>query len=170
VKDSGEYARLQTQCRAILDDLHVPQTYSLDAILCWVERLRERPLILKELPGQGALAGVCGLWLAAEDSDFVFYEARTAGLHREHIILHEIGHMLCDHRRAVHSRLDSGLGGLLGDRYPRLIQHLMARTSYTTLEEQQAEMLATLIQSSRRPPRPAGALGQLGAFLGVSEG
>lgn len=164
---TGEYVRLQARCRKILDDLHVPQPYHLNAILRWTEGLRDRPLVLKELPQQAAVAGACGLWLGTDDMDFVFYEARTAPLHREHIILHEIGHMLSDHHHATRSDIDSGLENLLSDLQPHLIKRLMARTSYTTVEEQEAEMLASLMHSSGKPPRSGGALGRLGALLGV---
>lgn len=164
---SSEYVLLRIQCQEILDALQVPQTYSLDAILRWLENLRQRPLVLKELPEQIELAGACGLWLGTDDADFVFYEARTAPLHREHIILHEIGHILCDHHHAVHR----GIGGfedLLSGLQPHLIRRLMARTGYTTVEEQEAEMIASLLHSTRKTIRPRGALGRLGAFLGVS--
>lgn len=167
MKSTDEYARLQAQCQKVLTDLHVPQVYSLEAILSWMEGLRDRRLVLKELPQQAALAGACGLWLGTEDADFVFYEARTAPLHREHIILHEIGHMLADHHHAADTGIDGGLEGLLSDLHPHLIKRLMARTSYTTIEEQEAEMLASLMHRTGRRPLPGGALGRLGAFLGV---
>jgi hypothetical protein len=162
-----DYGRLRTRCQKILSDLRVPQPYSLNAILHWMEDLRQRPLVLKQLPQQAAGAGACGLWLGTDDADYVFYEARTAPLHREHIILHEIGHMLSDHHHARSGDIDGGLGSLLSDLQPHLIKRLMARTSYTTVEEQEAEMLASLMYSSATPPLPGGSLGRLGAFLGV---
>jgi hypothetical protein len=164
---TGEYARLQARCRKILADLHVPQPYSLESILHWMEGVRDRPLILKELPRQAALAGACGLWLGTDDADYLFYEVRTAPLHQEHIILHEIGHMLSDHHHAEPSDIDGALKGLLSGLQPHLIKRLMARTSYTSVEEQEAEMLASLMRSSGKPPCPSGPLGRLGAFLGV---
>ncbi len=57
--------------------------------------------MLRELPEEAAATGACGLWLGTDNADYVFYEARTAPLHREHIILHEIGHVLCDHHRSI---------------------------------------------------------------------
>ncbi|MET8450806.1 regulator component [Streptomyces sp. NPDC005209] len=144
------------------------RSLTFDAVRERVEELRGRPLVLKELPEQAAVAGACGLWLGTDDADYVFYEARTAPLHREHIILHEIGHVLCDHHRGVTNRGDELIGQLLGGLQPRLVQRLMARTSYTTAEEQEAEMIASLIQSAGKTGRVAGPLGRLGAFLGVT--
>jgi hypothetical protein len=167
VRRTGEYAELQRKCTAILRDLGVHQSLSLDAIRERVEELRGRPLILKELPEQAAVAGACGLWLGTDHADYVFYEAHTAPLHREHIILHEIGHVLCDHHRGITVQGDELTGQLLSGLKPHLVKRLMARTSYTTAEEQEAEMIASLIQSAGKTGTVAGPLGRLGAFLGV---
>ncbi|MEV5726838.1 regulator component [Streptomyces pharetrae] len=163
-----EYAELQRKCAAILSDLGIHRSLSLDAIRERVEQLRGRPLIVRELPEQAAVAGACGLWLGTDDADYVFYEAQTAPLHREHIILHEIGHVLCDHHRGITVRGDELTGQLISGLRPHLVKRLMARTSYTTAEEQEAEMIASLIQSAGKTGPVAGRLGRLGAFLGVT--
>ncbi|MFI1767662.1 regulator component [Streptomyces sp. NPDC020800] len=170
MRRTGDYVELQRRCRAILSDLGVPRSVSREAIHERVEELRGRPLILKELPERAASTGVCGLWLGTDDADYVFYEARTAPLHREHIIMHEIGHVLCDHHRGVTARTDALVGQLLDGLQPWLVERLMARTGYSTAEEQEAEMIASLIQSAGTPGRSVGALGRLGAFLGVRAG
>ncbi|MEV5321329.1 regulator component [Streptomyces sp. NPDC052687] len=169
-----EYAELRRKCAAILRDLGMHRPMSLDAIRERVEELRGRPLVIRELPEQAAVAGACGLWLGTDDADYVFYEARTAPLHREHIILHEIGHVLCDHHRGVTVRDEELTDRLVGGPAPRLVERLRARTSYTTAEEQEAEMIASLlqsagpVQSAGRTGPVAGPLGRLGAFLGVT--
>jgi hypothetical protein len=171
VRRTSEYAALRRRCTAILRDLGVQRSLSLDALRARVEELRGRPLVLRELPEQAAVIGACGLWLGTDDADYVFYEARTAPLHREHIILHEIGHVLCDHHRNIRDIADGhdrSAGRLLDDPQPHLVSRLMARTSYTTTEEQEAEMIASLIQSAGKTGQVAGPLGRLGAFLGVT--
>ncbi|MFI9804260.1 regulator component [Streptomyces sp. NPDC052301] len=168
MRKTGEYVELQRRCSAILRDLGVRRSLPFEAVLERVEELRERPLVLRELPEQIAETGVCGLWLGTDDADYVFYEARTAPLHRQHIILHEIGHVLCDHHRGVTGRAEDLTVPPLGDLQPSAIKRLMGRTSYTTSEEQEAEMIASLIQSAGKAGRAAGPLGRLGAFLGVA--
>ncbi|GAA1418226.1 ImmA/IrrE family metallo-endopeptidase [Streptomyces thermospinosisporus] len=168
MRRTDEYAALQRKCTAILRDLGIQQSLSLDAIRGRVERLRERPLVLRELPEQAAVAGACGLWLGTDDADYVFYEPGTAPLHREHIILHEIGHVLCDHHRETSVDGVELTGDLLDGLRPHLVRRLMARTSYTTAEEQEAEMIASLLQSAGKANRVSGPLGRLGAFLGVT--
>lgn len=124
--------------------------------------------MLRELPEEAAATGACGLWLGTDNADYVFYEARTAPLHREHIILHEIGHVLCDHHRSITDDGDDLTDRLLEGLQPHLVRRVMARTSYTTTEEQEAEMIASLIQSAGTAGPVAGPLGRLGAFLGVT--
>lgn len=152
----------------ILRDLGVQRSLSFEAIRKRVEELRGRPLVLQELPERIAAIGVCGLWLGTNDADYIFFEARTAALHREHIILHEFGHVLCDHHRDITAEEDELAGSLLDGLQPSLVKRLMARTSYTTHEEREAEMIASLLQSAGKPGRPAGPLGRLGTFLGVT--
>ncbi|MFG2723196.1 regulator component [Streptomyces sp. NPDC048416] len=165
----GAYEELQRRCIAMLRDLGVERSLPFDAVRARVEELRGRPLVLRELPKEAALSGVCGLWLGTDAADYIFYEARTAPLHREHIILHEIGHVLCDHRRDIAARAEGlAAGPLPDDLQPQLVKRLMARSSYTSSEEQEAEMIASLIQSAGKPSRPAGPLGRLGAFLGLA--
>jgi len=159
---------LQRRCAAILRDLGMHRPLTLDAVRERAQELRGRSLILRELPASIANAGACGLWLSTDDADYIFYEARTAALHREQIVLHEIAHVLCDHHRGIMDMDGELASHLLDGLQPRLIKRLMGRTSYTTTEEQEAEMIASLIQTAVRKGRMAGPLGRLGAFLGVT--
>ncbi|MCL3991975.1 regulator component [Streptomyces lavenduligriseus] len=168
MRRTSEYAALQRRCAAILRDLGVDRSLTLEELRARVEEMRGRPLVLRELPEQAAATGACGLWLGTEDADYVFYETRTAPLHQEHIILHEIGHVLCDHHRSLTDDGEQPAGRFPEVPTPRLVRRLMARTSYTTTEEQEAEMIASLIQSAGKTGRVAGPLGRLGAFLGVT--
>lgn len=166
---NGEYSRIQRRCRKVLDDLHAPQTNSFEVICAWVEELRGRPLILRELPAQIAETGLCGLWLGTDEADLVFYQAHTVLLHQQHIILHELGHILCDHgRTASNSEAAEQLSGLFSGLQPQLIKRIMARARYTAVEEQEAEMIASLLHCTEQVARPGGTLGRLGAFLGVA--
>ncbi|MDJ0466764.1 regulator component [Streptomyces sp. H27-C3] len=167
MRKTNDYRRLQRRCQALLDGLQAPQSRSFEAICQWMEELQGRPLILGELPPEAATSGVCGLWLGTDDANYVFYEAQTARPHQEHIVLHELGHILCGHYQGE-GVTDDLASGLFSGLDPQMIKRHMARTSYTTSEEQEAEMIASLLHGTGRPGRPGGALGRLGAFLGVS--
>ncbi|MBB5122115.1 hypothetical protein AF335_08720 [Streptomyces eurocidicus] len=205
-----KYTQLHRRCQAVLDQLTLPRPFSIDALCRELSRTRGRPLHLHALPDQAAGGNICGLWLATPTDDHIFYEQRTTQIHQEHIILHEIGHMLFDHhgirpttpppgvptstgstraptadgaRSATTGTMEesapatttagenSGVQALLPDLSPQLIQRLLGRASYTTRQEQEAEMLATLlrIRASTLPETgtPQGVLGRLGAALGA---
>ncbi|MFC5919079.1 hypothetical protein [Streptomyces pulveraceus] len=98
------------------------------------------------MPTPIARTEACGLWLSTETDDHIFFETRTSPLHQEHIVLHEIGHLLFDHQMLGDGD-HAGIGALLPDLSPRLVQRLLARTNYSTRQEQEAEMLASLIRT-----------------------
>ncbi|MEV0050400.1 hypothetical protein AB0H34_07890 [Saccharopolyspora shandongensis] len=89
-------------------------------------------------------SGVLGLWLATADIDLVFYEQATTLPHQEHIILHELCHLLCDHYAAPMPIADFAQA-LLPGLDPEMVRRELRRTSYTEVEEQEAELLASLI-------------------------
>ncbi|MFJ5550352.1 hypothetical protein [Streptomyces sp. NPDC093225] len=120
---------------------------------------RGRPIRLHPLPKEAAESGVCGLWVGTATVDYVFYEAQTSRLHQEHIVLHELGHILFDHNSLEGQ--DSGSGDT---------PVILGRTNYTTRQEQEAEMLASLIriEAGLVPGRaPEGTLEKLESALGV---
>jgi hypothetical protein len=116
----------------------------------------------------------CGLWIAAPGADYIIYEQETSRVHREHIVLHEVGHLLCRHR-ADSAREGGGVGQLFPNLDAVTLGRIFQRTSYTTEAEREAELIASLIlQRVRRqtvlPPPNLSAtdvaiLGRLSAAL-----
>ena len=133
---------LRQRCEARLRDIALPAPFDISAFCESLEEQRGgRTIALHPLAG---LVGICGLWIATDGTDFIFYDANTAPLHKEHIILHEIGHILCDHYAAP------ATGGelsrlLFPDLDPETVQRVLARTTYSNEAEQEAELLASLI-------------------------
>ncbi|MFK4272504.1 M48 family metalloprotease [Streptomyces milbemycinicus] len=110
-----------------------------------------------------------GIWLATDSGDYVLYDAQTSPLHQEHIILHEIGHLVCDHRsgsgdQRLYRQID------LAD--AESLRQALARSRYSDLQEQEAEMIATLVlERAGRVPSPtllSGMLGGLESAMGLS--
>ncbi|EST33756.1 hypothetical protein [Streptomyces roseochromogenus] len=85
--------------------------------------------------------------MATDTEDHIFSEARTTRFHREHIILHEIAHMLLDHHHIGPSHGTGPLQHLFTDLDPETVRRLLARTNYISRQEQEAEMLASLIKT-----------------------
>ncbi|MFJ2110686.1 MULTISPECIES: hypothetical protein [unclassified Streptomyces] len=171
---SYEYLKLRKFCQVMLRNIDVPDPFSLDVLCCRIEKLRKKPLHLHPLPREGAAAGVCGLWLATSGADHIFYESQTSRLHQEHIILHEIGHILFEHNEQWQS-VGDGIGKKLPDLDPGRVQYFLGRTNYNARQEQEAEMLASLIRMSAykshgsqpHGAQPQGSLAKIESALGV---
>jgi hypothetical protein len=88
--------------------------------------------------------GPCGAWLSVADADYILYEKLTSRPHQDHIIVHEVGHLICHHEAAPVVG-DGTVLALLPHLAPEMVQRMLGRTGYSDLEEQQAEMIASLI-------------------------
>ncbi|MET0135537.1 MAG: hypothetical protein ABW215_18310 [Kibdelosporangium sp.] len=135
----------------------IPRPFDLVTFCAHVEKLRGRRLVLKPMPGLSA-AAPCGMWLSLAETDFVLFEPNTSQLHSEHIILHELAHMLCDHRLTMDS---SVLARLLPSIDPAIVKRVLGRVNYATEQEQEAEMLASLIRGGGRRERSRDALSRM---------
>ncbi|MEU6865291.1 hypothetical protein ABZ924_18770 [Streptomyces sp. NPDC046876] len=155
---------LRKRCEKILGHLDLTHPFSLDALCARIAEQRGRPIRLHPLPKEAAESGVCGLWVGTAGVDYVFYEAQTTPLHREHIVLHELGHILFGH----HS--------LEGEDNDGQVPVVLGRTNYTTRQEQEAEMLASMIRIRTAAPCPqaaaeaSGTLARLESAMGYEWG
>jgi hypothetical protein len=116
---------------------------TIEGFARWLEHRRGRPIVFvpRHMP-----ATVFGAWVSADDRDHVFYEADTPPLHQAHICLHEMAHMLLGHPTV---RVDAQeTQALLRGTGPDLtsVDSLLLRSTHTDEVEQEAELLATLIQ------------------------
>ena len=139
--------QLQRRCAALLREVSLPVPFDIGALTEQLAARRGRPIRLIPM---GGLTGVCGLWIATDTVDLVFYESETTPPHREHIILHELAHVLCHHSPAPQS-LAAQAQQLLPDVDPGLVHRILGRTGYSTVEEREAETLASLIRQRARP-------------------
>lgn len=157
--------------------LPLPDPFTVPDLVTAVAARRGRSIDIGTLPG-GATAQTCGVWFQLVDRDVILVEENTSAFHRDHIILHELGHMLCDHRGdgggsgGGRDRIDD-LALLLPDLSPDLVRRMLGRTAYTNDEEQEAELVASLIRitaETRAPGAQPGVLGNLAAALGLGRG
>ncbi|MGW4686350.1 hypothetical protein ACWEPM_15815 [Streptomyces sp. NPDC004244] len=134
---------LRKRCERILAELTLPTPFTIDEFRASLEAHRGRPIVMEPLPELGPDAP-CGLWIALPSLDVVFYEQHTSPAHQDLIKLHELGHVICGHTGVFDL---SRLTALLPDLTPELVGQAMAsgRTSYRTVEEQEAEMIALLL-------------------------
>ena len=159
--DRVDFVALTARCRDRLAELDLPRPFDAETLCARIADRRGRPITLLALalpPGAPR-----GLWISTEHRDFIVYERATSPLHQEHIILHELAHLLCGHTGGPELR-DEHARRLFPTLDPDLITRFLGRSGYTSEEEQEAEILASMIlreagrhRRSRRPADPASA-------------
>lgn len=146
-----ELRTLRKRCEARLRELDLPDPFDVRAFRDRLAARRGRPILLCAARSD---LGPCGLWVAGPSLDVVFYEAVTSPLHQDHIVLHELCHLACDHHALPLS--EAALAELLCPHLDQsVVQHVLPRAAYSSDEEREAEILASLIldRASGGPPR-----------------
>jgi hypothetical protein len=148
----GKLARLHEECTARLVAFDLDNASNVREFCVQLEEQRGRPIHLLPIglnPGYFS-----GCWIAIENADFIVFEANTSVPHQEHIIAHELAHIICCHRPTA--ALDEASARLLFPALdPALVRDMLRRTGYTDEQEQEAEVLATLMLQRIRPARVA---------------
>ncbi|WP_151479304.1 hypothetical protein [Streptomyces albicerus] len=155
-EDRMYITRRRARCEAAADVVAIPRPFDLDALCEGIAAQRSRPLRLVALEGAPDSSMPCGVLVATESADLIFYEPATSALHKLQIVLHELAHLLLGHgapdadRPAYATRLlpdtedcednEDGLGIDLDQ-----VLHILGRTSYSDNEEKDAELLATIL-------------------------
>ncbi|MFJ6705625.1 MULTISPECIES: hypothetical protein [unclassified Streptomyces] len=78
--------------RRELQDLGVTPPLDVDELCQALSRRRGRPLYLRAAPLPKP--GPSGMWAEYDTYDVILYQQETTRLHQDHIILHEVGHIL----------------------------------------------------------------------------
>lgn len=142
---------LRRRCERILADLQAPDWHGIRELCDLIGRRQGKPirLLAEALPSSIH----CGLVVRTRSFDAIFYEKDTSVFHQKQIIGHELGHILCGHLGAA--VWDGDVSRLLMPNLdPALVRSVLGRSNFTTREEQEAEMIASLIlRRSMAAPR-----------------
>jgi hypothetical protein len=143
VIDPSLRARARTRVRDLLRDVPLPRPWSMNAWVDLLERRRGREIDLVAVeyaPGRPS-----GAWQRRADYDLIAYTAGTSPLHQDHIIAHEIAHMLCGHRGVcLMSKAEAAT--VAPDLSAHLLSHLLTRVT-SDENEYEAELIAVLLMS-----------------------
>jgi hypothetical protein len=132
---------LVRQAAAVLDELGLPRSFTVDELHRRVEQRRGRRihLIAHPMPPNGPH----GMWVAGETDDYIFFDGAAPTLRKLQIIGHEFGHIIFDDTPApvegVQTRTLSAC----------------TRTLYDDMVEQRCEWFGTVVVQ-RTIPDPAG--------------
>jgi hypothetical protein len=132
---------LRQRCEARLRALDLPNPLTVRG---FCDALAERRGRRIELCPVALRPGPSGGWVAGAEKDYVLYQQETTPVHQEQIILHEASHIACGHR-PLHVAEPKVVALLFPDIDSELVQGMLQRTRYSTEEEQEAEMLASLL-------------------------
>ncbi|MGW7005995.1 toxin [Streptomyces sp. NPDC054933] len=139
--------RLRGACEALLDSLSVPDTCHISELCAHLGARRGRPIRL--LPAELQSSQLYGLWIATDVADLIVYEAHTSRPHQEHIIAHELSHMICGHHSGG-KMADGAAEQLFPDISPHVVRGMLQRSGYSDHDEQEAETMASLILTRAR--------------------
>lgn len=153
------------RCIALLDQIEIPDPFDIEQFADIVGQHRGRPVQLRPILNAEPPA-YC---VPKAEADVVCYDAGTGNFHRDHLVLHELGHLLFEHDPLAF--WDGEAPELLPDLDIDVIRSRMfARATFDCPSEQEAELFATLVQESvwrrERVQRPRGVAAQLTRALG----
>ncbi|MEU0400034.1 ImmA/IrrE family metallo-endopeptidase [Streptomyces sp. NPDC006197] len=151
--------RRRARCAALVRGLGLPSPYGIPDVCRRVTERTGRAIHLEAMPFPAD--GHCGVWVRTSQADYIFYEQRTSPIHQQHIIGHELGHLLChdEERPREPAASDRTARLLLPEIDPRTITRVRRRTAYTDEEEQEAELIGSLLLqgANHRPLDPVWA-------------
>lgn len=147
---------LWQRAREVADAVSLPEPFDAGAFVAALAAERGRPIEL--MPVSAPEGAPCGLLMSTEHADYILYPTNTTALHRRHILLHEVGHLLCGHVGADGGAdgvaIDAAAGRqLMPNLSPELVRRVLGRTTYTEVQEREAELVASLL--AQRVVRPA---------------
>ncbi len=132
---------LRQRCKRTLRSLDIRPPLRVPVLCDRLGARRGRPIRL--VPYPLPVPGPTGLWLASPTADYLLYQQHTSIAHQDHIVLHEVGHMIAEHDSV---ELDEATWSLLDPNALRIaIGHALHRTCYDTEREREAETVATII-------------------------
>ncbi|WP_404868450.1 ImmA/IrrE family metallo-endopeptidase [Kitasatospora griseola] len=120
----------------------LPHRFTEGELVQAVSTLIGRAIVVEPRDMKGNFA--CGLRERYSDHEVISFERNTSPLHRIQIIAHELGHILWGHKGSI-SLSDIPSDEELADMIDWSVLGISARTSYDSQEEQEAELMATLI-------------------------
>jgi Zn-dependent peptidase ImmA (M78 family) len=114
-----------------------PLAGTIEEFVAAVAAQRGRPIVLTDLPATTKTGSLCGMWVPTQTTDHIFVAPNVSGPHRDHVVMHEVGHMLLGHRLGLLTSFTAVS--------PKLVLQMLARTTYSDPQEREAEQFASLV-------------------------
>jgi hypothetical protein len=147
---SQRLKELRHRCEARLRDLPLPVPFDLETFVGAVAESHGRPIVLKGVSDIGART--MGVWIPTPDVDIIVYEEHTSRFHQEHILLHELSHIICGHQPLAAA--GDLAAQLFPDLNPEVVRGVLQRHAYSSEDELEAEVQASVIRERAAASRP----------------
>ncbi|AZG46912.1 hypothetical protein D7316_03517 [Gordonia insulae] len=131
---------LRALCRDTLKGLDLDLPLDVTQLCDRYGERRGRPIRLIAHPLPAGMPN--GVWLAADDADYFFYQSNTSRLHQDQIVIHEFGHLIAGHQMLGAVSASALTAPSAGDS-----DDALQRTCYSDDREWEAEMLASMMLS-----------------------
>jgi hypothetical protein len=132
---------------ALARTLPIPVPWDRDVFIQNLARQRGRPIRL--IATSPLIEGPCGLLLARHDDDVIIHAAGTSEYHKDHIVCHEVAHMVLGHVSGDQRIDTTGASALwrnmLPDIDPATVQAVLGRKTFVDEQEQEAERFAHIL-------------------------
>jgi len=157
--------QIRRRCRALVRTLDIPSPFDAHQFCASLAAKRGRPIELVPMVMPDNYP--CGRTAVTAERDYIFYEENAPGIHQQHIIIHEAGHLLLNHESETALTSDESRQ-LFPNLDPALVRRVLNRTEYSAVKEQEAEIFATLIlaKANMWKPRPEWTTSDHGAEMG----
>ncbi|GAF50426.1 M48 family metalloprotease [Rhodococcus wratislaviensis] len=145
-------SRSSNHLRRIVAEMGIPVPWNRDQLVAGVAARRGRPIHLVPVSHSLVQGGHSGLWLARAEDDVILYAAGTSDVHATHIICHELAHMELGHDRTAlgdRSVDATALSKAAPSVDPSSVVTALGRSNYSSAQEYEAELLATLLMARR---------------------
>lgn len=134
--------QVRADCRARLAGIEIPDPFDARTLSQNLARHRGRRLELVPLTGKLAVGRPCGTWIETEAADYIGYDPNTTPAHQNHIITHELAHVMWDHEGVPDLPMESSLNSAVGS---ATILRMLGRTIYDDTQELYAEVMASML-------------------------
>lgn len=129
------------RCQGIVRGLELPlEGLDIPRLTAHVERAQGTRIVLSPADTRHM---ACGAAIGLETHTLIRYAESTSPMHQAHIVCHELGHLLLEHRGVVMSA--AARAALTPDLDPDVVARMLAREDYTDEDEQAAEYLGRLL-------------------------
>lgn len=147
--------------RAMVKELELPRLGTVEELCAVVAERAGRPVRL--VPRRMRVGEPSGFVERRADTDYIYFEQETSGLHRAHIICHELAHLLCGHLAVA----PEGPGDEveLPTIDADMLRLVLGRSHYDGTAEEEAEILGAELTRALMLAPGAGTTSQLAPAL-----